>query len=133
VARGDYLANGPALCFGCHTPTDPAAGFTEIGVRFSGGAEPEHDVLDEKYEVLPPNLTPDPETGVLANYDEQSFVDRVRKVGAVSRGSSMPWDNFKQMTDSDLKSIFAYLRSLPPTKRFTGPGWRPKGWTPKAG
>ncbi len=128
AARGDYLANGPALCFWCHTPTDPTEGFAEIGVRFSGGAEPEPDALDEQYEVQPPNLTPDLETGVLARYNEQDFVDRVRKIGAVSRGSPMPWDNFKQMTDSDLKSIFAYLRSLPPTKRFTGPGYRPKGW-----
>jgi hypothetical protein len=38
-------------------------------------------------------------TGALANYDEQRFVDRVRKVGAVSIGSPMRWDNFKQMTD----------------------------------
>jgi mono/diheme cytochrome c family protein len=133
VARGDYLANGPALCFGCHTPTDPTAGFAEIGPRFSGGAEPEPDTVNKDYEVLPPNLTPDPDTGALARYDERIFVDRVRKVGAVSKGSPMPWDNFKQMTDSDLRSIFAYLRSLPPTKRFTGPGWRPKGWKPEKG
>jgi mono/diheme cytochrome c family protein len=133
VARGDYLANGPALCFWCHTPTDPMAGFAEIGARFSGGAEPEPDALDDHYEVVPPNLTPDPETGVLAAYDEQSFIDRVRKVGAISKGSSMPWDNFKQMTDSDLKSIFAYLRSLPPTKHVTGPGRRPSGWRPNKG
>jgi mono/diheme cytochrome c family protein len=130
VARGDYLANGPALCFWCHTPTDPTAAFAEIGIRFSGGAEPEPDALDESYEVQPPNLTPDPETGALARYDEQSFIDRFRKVGAISKGSPMPWDNFKQMTDSDLKSIFAYLRSLPPTKHLTGPGRRPKGWKP---
>lgn len=133
VARGDYLANGPALCFWCHTPTDPTQGFAEIGARFSGGAEPEPDMLDAAFEVLPPNLTPDPETGVLARYDEQSFIDRIRKIGAVSKGSSMPWDNFKQMTDSDLKSIFAYLRSLPPTKRFTGPGRREAGWKPAKG
>lgn len=133
VARGEYVANGPALCFWCHTPTDPTQGFAEVGARFSGGAEPEPDVLDDKYEVLPPNLTPDPETGALANYDEQGFIDRVRKIGAISRGSAMPWDNFKQMTDSDLKSIFAYLRSLPPTKRFTGPGRRPAGWKPVKG
>lgn len=133
VARGDYLANGPALCFMCHTPTDPTQGFAEVGARFSGGAEPEPDMLDAAFEVLPPNLTPDPETGVLAGYDERAFIDRVRKIGAVSKGSSMPWDNFKQMTDSDLKSIFLYLRSLPPTKRFTGPGRRKAGWKPDKG
>jgi hypothetical protein len=44
-----------------------------------------------------------PETGALADDDEQSFIDRVRKVGAVSKGSTM---------------------------HFTGPGRRPKGWKP---
>jgi hypothetical protein len=45
----------------------------------------------------------------------------------------MPWDTFKQMTDSDLESIFLYLRSLPPTHRLTGPGRRPAGWKPQQG
>lgn len=76
---------------------------------------------------------PSDRPGALAHYDEQSFIDRFRKLGAVSRGTVMPWDNFKQMTDSDLKSIFAYLRSLPPTKRFTGPTRRPSGWKPDKG
>jgi mono/diheme cytochrome c family protein len=123
VKRGEYLANGPALCFGCHTPMDPTAGFAEVGPRFSGGGEPEPDKFD-------PNLTPDPETGALTHYDEQSFIERFRVIGAASRGTVMPWDNFKQMTDSDLKSIFAYLRSLPPTKRSTGPTRRATGWKP---
>jgi hypothetical protein len=76
---------------------------------------------------------PDPETGALTHYDPHSFVDRVRKVGAISKGSPMPWDTFKQMTDSDLESIFLYLRSLPPTHRLTGPGRRPAGWKPQQG
>jgi mono/diheme cytochrome c family protein len=133
VGRGEYLANGPALCFGCHTPTDPTAGFAETGSRFSGAAEPEPDKLDEKFEFFAPNLTPDPGTGALGSYDEAAFLNRVRNVGAIARGTVMPWDNFKQMTDSDLKSIFRYLRSLPPTKRSTGPTRRPRGWKPDKG
>jgi hypothetical protein len=42
----------------------------------------------------------------------------------------MPWPNFKMMTDEDLKSIFAYLKSLPPTKHFVGPSRRKRGWKP---
>lgn len=134
VKRGEYLANGPALCFGCHTPIDPAAGFVETGPRFSGASEPEIDKLDEKFELFAPNLTPDPETGALASFDEEAFVNRFRKIGrAAAQGTVMPWDNFKQMTDGDLKSIFAYLRSLPPTKHFTGPTRRPRGWKPEKG
>jgi hypothetical protein len=26
----------------------------------------------------------------------------------------MPWQNYAQMTDADLKAVFAYLRSIPP-------------------
>lgn len=133
VKRGEYLANGPALCFGCHTPTDPTAGFAEKGPRFSGAAEPEPDKLDDKFELCAPNLTPDPETGALASFDEAAFINRFRNVGAVTRGTVMPWANFKQMTDSDLKSIFGYLRSLPPTKHATGPARRPRGWKPEKG
>lgn len=131
--RGEYLANGPALCFGCHTPMDPMKGFAEVGARFSGAAEAEPDHVDESFELMAPNLTPDPETGVLASFTEESFIDRVRKVGAITRGTTMPWDNFKQMTDEDLKSIFQYLRSVPPAKRATGPTRRKRGWKPEKG
>jgi mono/diheme cytochrome c family protein len=133
IERGAYLANGPARCFGCHTPQDALKGFAETAPRFSGGGKPQPDATDESFELLAPNLTPDPETGVLFNFTEDSFVDRVRKVGAVTRGSPMPWDNFKQMTDEDLKSIFSYLRSLPPTRRLTGPPRRKRGWKPDNG
>ncbi|HSI05678.1 MAG TPA: hypothetical protein VLC93_14430, partial [Myxococcota bacterium] len=59
------------------------------------------------------------------------FIARIREVGALNHGSDMPWDNFKQMSDEDLKSIFVYLRSLPPTKHQTGPRYRKRGWTPE--
>jgi mono/diheme cytochrome c family protein len=128
--RGEYLANGPALCFACHTPVDQAAGFIEVGPRFSGANGPDPDALDPNMEVQPPNLTPDPETGALNSFTEDAFVDRFKKVGAISRGSDMPWDNFKQMTDDDLKSIFRYLKQVPPTKHATGPSRRKRGWKP---
>jgi hypothetical protein len=28
----------------------------------------------------------------------------------------MPWQGYGKMTDEDLKSVFAYLRSIPPVK-----------------
>ena len=127
AARGEYLANGPAACWNCHTPQDPMKGFVEIAPRFSGARAPDTDKLDHDWEVMAPNLTPDPETGALANFSEDQWVDRVKKVGAISRGSPMPWDNFKQMTEDDLRSIYRYLRALPPVKRATGPTRRKKG------
>ena len=44
----------------------------------------------------------------------------------------MPWENFAEMTDADLRSLFRYLKSLPPVAHDTGPSHRPAGWKPAA-
>jgi mono/diheme cytochrome c family protein len=63
------------------------------------------------------NLTPDKETG-LGAWTEQQFLDTIRNGRHQGRGRQllppMPWQNYAQMTDSDLKAVFAYLRSIPP-------------------
>jgi hypothetical protein len=41
---------------------------------------------------------------------------REGKVGARQLHASMPWWFFGKMTDDDLKSMFAYLRTLKPVK-----------------
>lgn len=127
VERGLYLAKGPALCFGCHSPYDIMSGFTLAGPEFSGAHEPEPDHDDQKYEVMAPNLTSDPKTGVLANVTEDAFVDRFKKGGRTVLGSPMPWENFARMTDDDLRSIYRYLRTVPPASRATGPTRRLRG------
>jgi hypothetical protein len=67
------------------------------------------------------NLTPDKETGI-AEWSEEMFI-RVARTGKHQGQPNgrdilppMPWFNMKDMTDADLKSIWAYLRSLPPVK-----------------
>jgi len=63
------------------------------------------------------NLTPDPATGI-GNWDEALFIRTLRtgKFMGTSRDMlpPMPWQEIGNMTDDDLKAIFAYLRSLPP-------------------
>jgi len=63
------------------------------------------------------NLTPDNETG-LGAWTEQQFMDTIRNGRHQGRGRQllppMPWQNYAQMTDSDLKAVYAYLRSIPP-------------------
>ena len=65
------------------------------------------------------NLTPDEETGIGA-WDEAMFVNALRKGQHLGAGRPilppMPWQNFAQMSDDDLKAVFAYLKSLPPVK-----------------
>lgn len=126
--RGEYLAMGPALCAGCHSPRDPMAGFALSGPALSGAAEADPDDTHPEYEIIAPNLTPDPETGALAGYTTPAqFVDRFRKVGRSTKGSPMPWENFQRMTDADLESLFLYLKSISPVRHRTGPSIRKKG------
>jgi mono/diheme cytochrome c family protein len=130
VARGKYLANGPAFCFACHSQPQlhPVMGVLEP--RFAGCINADPDPKDPEMELCAPNLTPDPKTGRITQWSEDAFVQRFRG-GRVVKSSPMPWENFKLMTDSDLRSIYQYLKSLPPTERLTGPPHRKKGWAPE--
>lgn len=129
VERGEYLANGPGLCYGCHSTMDPSEGMKIVGARFQGSAQPEPDPTAPDSVFTAPNLTPDPKTGVMATWTEDVFVDRF-KAGRVYPGSKMPWDNFAQMSEEDLRSIYRYLKSLQPVENFTGPSYRKADWAP---
>ncbi|MGE5216719.1 MAG: c-type cytochrome [Chloroflexota bacterium] len=65
------------------------------------------------------NLTPDKATGI-GEWSEEMFVQMVRtgKHQGQPNGRDilppMPWFNMKDLSDADLKAIWAYLRSLPP-------------------
>ena len=65
------------------------------------------------------NLTPDENTGI-GSWSEETFVQALRtgRHMGVSRPilPPMPWQNFRNFSDEDLKSIYAYLRSIPPVK-----------------
>jgi cytochrome c553 len=67
------------------------------------------------------NLTPDKATGI-GEWTEEMFIQMARtgKHQGQSNGRDilppMPWFNMKDLTDADLKAIWAYLRSLPPIK-----------------
>ncbi len=62
------------------------------------------------------NLTPDPETG-LGNWTEDLFIKALRTGKHMGIGRPilppMPWPGIGKTSDDDLKSIFAYLHSLP--------------------
>jgi len=63
------------------------------------------------------NLTPDKSTG-LGSWTEEMFVNALRIGKHQGTGRPilppMPWNWYRNMTDEDLKGIFAYLQSLPP-------------------
>jgi hypothetical protein len=63
------------------------------------------------------NLTPDKATG-LGSWTDQMFVDAIKSGKHQGAGRAilppMPWNWYRNLTDDDLKAIFAYLQSLPP-------------------
>ncbi len=64
------------------------------------------------------NLTPD-ETGI-GSWTEEQFLRAMKEgqwrglEGTRKILPPMPWENYRHLTDDDLKSIFAYLRTIKP-------------------
>lgn len=117
IERGEYLANHVAGCVGCHTRRSRTGGFK--GPRFSGGYRMA-DEIDPSRELVTPNLTPDPESGHVAHWTEDEFVERFR-AGRRMPGSPMPWSSYAIMKDADLRAIYRYLMSLPPVHHDVSP------------
>jgi mono/diheme cytochrome c family protein len=65
------------------------------------------------------NLTPDPATGIGTRYTEATFISTMR-TGKKPNGTPvmppMPADVYQNMTDEDLRAIFAYLRTIKPIR-----------------
>jgi hypothetical protein len=67
------------------------------------------------------NLTPDKETGI-GEWSQAAFIRALRtgkhQGQPDGRGilPPMPWQDYKELTDADLKAVWAYLRSVPPVK-----------------
>jgi hypothetical protein len=65
------------------------------------------------------NLTPDGPTG-LGTWTDEVFIKALRTGKHMGVGRPilppMPWPFIRKATDEDLKSIFAYLQSLPPVR-----------------
>ena len=90
-----------------------------MGPRFAGGQR--LDIAADPTKVfVPPNLTPDPLTSPIGQWNEDAFVARFRQ-GETIKGTLMPWGAYARMTDEDMRSVFRYLRSLEPVAHATGP------------
>jgi mono/diheme cytochrome c family protein len=100
-ATGKYLAT---LGCGCHRAVD--------NLDFGGG---EH-LKGPWGEATSANLTADP-SGI-GYYYEAFFIKVIRTgyVGARKLNSVMPFGEFQNMSDDDLKAIFSYLRTVRPVK-----------------
>jgi len=140
--RGKYLVSAVGACDDCHTPKNfgPQGPTLDMSRRLSG--HPSADRLPktpagifapDKFGFLgandltawvgpwgtsyPINLTPDKATG-LGSWTEAMFVKAIRTGKHQGEGRPilppMPWEIYRQMTDDDLKAVWAFLQTLPP-------------------
>lgn len=140
VSRGEYLVNAIG-CDDCHSPKKLGPMGPEVipELRLSGfphnGQLPRVDTMTVKsgWVLFGPdftnavgewgasfaaNLTSD-ETGI-GNWKEEQFLTAIKKgkykglEGSRDLLPPMPWFNYRNLSDEDLKSIFAYLKTVPP-------------------
>lgn len=123
VAYGDYIANTLGRCQSCHTPRNLKTG-EFLGAPLSGGM-PFKSRLNPGMVYVTRNLTPDPATGHITAWSEEVFVNRM-KAGAVYPDSPMPWGSYRRMSDTDLRALYRYLRSLDPVRHDVGPTLQPE-------
>jgi mono/diheme cytochrome c family protein len=116
--RGRYLVEGPAHCFMCHSELDwTKEGPPPLGGAKGGGQSPFCE------ETLPwlsaSNISPDPETGA-GRWTDDQFRRAIRQgIGADGRTlfPMMPYRLFHDLSDEDLESVIAYVRSIEPVRR----------------
>ena len=101
VEYGEYLVNTHD-CRVCHGP------------QLNGGPFPDPTIT-----LISPNLTPGGELGF---WTEEEFVETIR-TGVTPSGHKfnehMPWEQFKLLTDDEIKAIFVYLQSIPKLEQYT--------------
>lgn len=114
VAYGEYLAHSVANCYGCHTELDEKTG-KYVGEPFAGGMKFVSEMVEGRT-YYSPNITPDPETGIMAAWSMEQFINRMRG-GRVHQDSPMPWGPFSRVKERDLKAIYLYLSQLDPVNR----------------
>lgn len=109
---GEYLANAVSPCAACHTPR--VRGEIDWDRVWSGG-EP-FEVGEST--IYSSNLTGDVETGIGTWTAEDFF--RATTTGVNPQGEvlqlPMPWSQFRNMTEDDLRAIWLHVRSVPPIK-----------------
>ncbi|MFN8358365.1 MAG: cytochrome C [Candidatus Kapaibacterium sp.] len=110
IARGKYLAFGPAHCGGCHCGmADTAKMFRGEIVDLKGGRE---FILPFGI-VRARNITSDKETGIGRFTDAE--IARTLRYGVGSDGRAIfDFMNFYDASDEDLTAIISYLRSTTP-------------------
>jgi len=112
IARGRYLAMGPAHCANCHSPI---ADFIKVDngeeTSLSGGFNFELPIGI----VYAPNITSDEETGIGKLRDEE--IARSLRYGVRHDGKAiLDFMPFYDLSDNDLTAVISFLRTQAPVK-----------------
>lgn len=139
VERGRYLVS-IAACDDCHTPAKmgPNGPEPDMSRRLSG--HPENLKVDKPAKIGDPwmfagtntftawsgpwgisytaNITSDKNTGIgMDVWTEELFIKAIREGKHIGTSRPilppMPWQVYRNMTDDDLKAVFAFLRTVP--------------------
>ncbi len=122
IAYGEHVTT-IAGCADCHTPMK--RGKPIKGMEFAGGNKFPFPGEDMHGTTRSANITPHIETGI-GEWTEEAFVERFKKFagpdgkeiviheGHLGANTFMPWTLYAEMTEGDLRAIYAYLRTVKP-------------------
>lgn len=143
IKRGEYLVNAVG-CHDCHTPKKPTnRGMALDTDRLLSGHPAEEKLASYDQETaksyvlftmgqtsaigpwgtsFASNLTPD--TTGIGSWTENQFLTAIKKglykglEGSRPLLPPMPWQGLSNLSDDDLKAIFAYLKSIKPIENI---------------
>ena len=110
LERGKYLMSSVVACGNCHTPKGPN-GKAIAGKELSGG----DPIAAPVFRAMPGNITQDKETGI-GNWTDEQIIAAIRegkRPNGTIIGPPMPIPFYRGMSDTDVKAIVAYLRTVP--------------------
>jgi mono/diheme cytochrome c family protein len=116
IERGRYLVHGIVACGNCHTPKD-SDGKAIADRELAGGPVFNAPV----FHAVASNITPDTETGI-GNWTDDQVINAIRngkRPDGTTIGPPMPIAYYRNMSDSDVRAIVAYLRTVKPVKNKT--------------
>lgn len=118
LERGTYLMQSIAACGNCHTTQDQNGPIP--GMELAGMA----DFFEvPEFKIHTPNITPDKETGI-GNWTDDQIITAIRegrRPDSSMIGPIMPIGLYRDISDTDIKAIVAYLKSVPPVRQEVPP------------
>ena len=109
VERGEYLVRGPMSCGNCHTPQGPEG--PDMAMELAGGQLVIDDAMIKAYGA---NITPAGAVGQWSDAElARAIREGIRPDGSLI-GPPMPFSLYKDLSDTDLAAIVAFLRTLEP-------------------